>query len=786
MTTAIGTTDAVAFSSGGDNFVVVAYGERDTTGSKYGFLRHRDGDPQGMWTDESSSLAFFGNERALNNICLATDGNDNLYLMTRNNAGGNLPRNTLYKRNNAGAWQKFKINSSTSVNWKTPAIAIDKPNNRIYYFGVNASSGIAEYKICQIGQETTLDTTGVQMLFSAAVASFDNLSVPAATVTGISGLMVCGDNTTAGDIWFRLLPTGNPTPLIIGEVTVASNEVNAIATYTIPLTLSSALAANNGVLHFRFPGSTLVPDTMAASQVLVNGVPATKLVANNGTKQVRITTPVNLSSNQSFSVVFNSGAGLLNPALPGNGFNITAWTSAQSVQATSLNYSLVPATTTVTPAAMTLSTAEPGLPADYTLAFNLGSHGRMLAGASKFTVNLGNATRVKNGDITGVTVNTVNALASGDSIQHKITITLPPTVALGNNAAVMLFLPGTAITNPILGGAYTLTVATTVETIPVESNQYIISSATGQAIPGTTKNFDRNNQSKMFYHDGNWWVTAQAKEDLKWYLWKFDGTAWTRTIQIYSTAKPRPDCVLDAANNKAFILLPGGSTTYILRLSYAAGNWTIDSGYPYSINNFAQNAEMNLVRATNGHLWIFAIEDSSLVAKRSANGGKDWSETITIKSNLNNSKGLTDAVKFTANGANHIGVGYAENSAPGSIYGFLHHKDSDPETDWTDETSAIPQFAGTVSDNHISMLAYNNNVLMLVKTNGGGPNTTNVGLLRRAPNGNWFQYPILLSQGWTRPTLVVDQTHNQLYVIGTREHGVKVGEMKHVTFGDYS
>ncbi len=788
LTTIIGTTDAAAFSSGSDNFVGVAYGERDTTGSKYGFLYHRDGDPQATWTDESASLTFFGNERALNNICLTTDGNDNLYLITRNNAGGSLPRNTLYKRNNAGAWQKFKVNSSAQVNWKTPAIAIDKPNNRIYCFGVNASTGIAEYKTCQIGQEAGLDTAAVQTLFSVAAASFDNLSVPAATATGISGLMVSGDNTTAGDIWFRHLPTGNPAPLTIGEVTVASNEVNANATYTIPLTLSNtgALTANNGVLHFRFPGSTLVPDTMAASQVLVNGVPATKVVANNGTKQVRITTPVNLASNQSFSVAFNSGAGLLNPTLPGNGFNITAWTSAQPVQVTSLNYNLVPATTTVTPAAVTLSTPDPGVPTDYTLAFNLGDRGRMLSGSSKFTVKFGDGTRVTQGALVGVTVNTVNAVASGDSVQHQITITLPTTVALGNNAAVTLFLPGTALANPLLSGTYTMTVATTVETIPVESSQYIISSATGQAIPGTTKNFDRNNQSKMFYHDGNWWVTAQAKEDLRWYLWKFDGSSWTKTIQIYSTAKPRPDCILDAANNKVFILLPGASTTYILRLSYAAGNWTIDSGYPYAIPNFAQNAEMNMVRATNGHLWIFAIEDSSLVAKRSSNGGKDWSETITIKSALNNSKGLTDAVKFTANGANHIGVGYAENSALGSVFGFLHHKDSDPETDWTDETSAIPQFAGTVSDNHISILAYNNNVLIIVKTNGGGPNTTNVGLLRRAPNGNWFQYPILLSKGWTRPTLAVDQTHNRLYVIGTREHGVKVGEMKNVAFGDYN
>jgi hypothetical protein len=789
LTTIIGTTDAAAFSSGSDNFIGVAYGERDTVGSKYGFLRHRDGDPETAWTDESASLTFFGNERALNNICLTTDGNDNLYLMTRNNnVSGGLPRNTLYKRNNAGVWEKFKINSSAQTNWKTPAIAIDKPNKRIYCFGVNGPTSIAEYKTCEIGQENTLETAAVQTIFSAAGASFDNLSVPANTVTGISGLMVCGDNTTAGDIWFRYLPTGNPAPLVIGEVTVASNEVNANAAYTIPLTLSSAGAmnANNGVLHFRFPGSTIVPDTMAASQVLVNGVPATKVTANNSTKQVRIATPVNLPGNQTFSVVFNTGAGLLNPTLPGNGFTITAWTSSQPAQLNSPNYSLIPATSTVTPATVTLLTPLSGIPTDYTLAFNLGDRGRMLSGSSKFTVKFGNGTRVKQGALAGVTVNTVNAAASGDSVQRKVTITLPTTVTLGNNAAVTLFLPGTAITNPLLGGSHTLTVATTVETAPVTSSPYFISSANGQPILGTAKDFDRNNQSKMFYHDGNWWVTAQAKEDLKWYLWKFDGATWTKTVQIHGTAKPRPDCVFDAAITKAFILLPGGSPAYILRLSYAAGNWTIDSGYPYAIPDFVQNAEMNLVRAANGYLWVFAVEDSSLLAKYSSNAGQAWSATITIKSNLNNSKGLTDAVRFVTNNANHIGIGYAENSAPGSVYGFLRHKDSDPETFWIDETDSIPQFSGTPSDDHISMLAYSNNVLMIVKTNGGGPNTTNVGLLRRAPNGKWFQHPILLSQGWTRPTLAIDQTQNRLYVFGTREQGVKVGEMKSVAFGDFN
>ncbi|MDZ7291485.1 MAG: T9SS type A sorting domain-containing protein [candidate division KSB1 bacterium] len=790
LNTIYGTTDAVAFTGSAGNYVGVAYGERDTVGSKFGFLHHRDGDPIATWTDESASLTFYAGERAVNNICMTVDADNNIYLITRNlGASGNLPRNTLYKRTNAGSWQKFKVNSSSTYNWKTPVIVIDGANTRIYCMGVNTTTSIAEYKTCLIGQEATLDTAKVEILFYGTGASFDDLSVPAANVTAVSGLMVCGDNKTANDIWFRLLSTGNTAPLTMRAIKVNSNEINANATYKIPLTLSSAgaLTAGAGTLHFRFPSTTLVPDTMPANAVLVDGAPATSIISNSSTKQVTIVTPVNLPNNHSFSVVFNPAAGLLNPATVGTNYKITAWTSAQPTQINSPAYSLVQATTTVTPATVTLSTTEPGSPADYTLNFNLGDHGRMLAGTGTFTVMFDSATSITHGALTGVTVNTVNAAAMGESAARKIIITLPTTVTLGNNAEVMLFLPSPAVRNPTRGGKYWLTVATSTETEAVASNPYVIPFFAGRPIADTEKNFDRSNQSKMFYHGGVWWVTAQAKDDLYWYLWKFDGATWERTIQLYNSGKVRPDCILDAANNKAFILLPGASTTYILRLTYTFGNWTIDSGYPYAIPDFPQASDrgMNLVRAANGSLWVFRISGATLYAKRSSTNGQTWSSAITIKSNLHHDNGLTDAVVFVYNGSNHIGVGYAENSVEGSIYGFLRHKDTDANNVWTDETAAIPQFSGTTSDDHISMTVHNNTIFMIVKTNGGGPSTANVGLLRRDPNGSWFQHPIMLSSGWTRPTLVVDQTHNRLYVFGTREGPVNVGEMKHVAIGAY-
>jgi len=786
LTTNNGTTDAAAFTANGKNYIGVAYAERDTIGSKFGFLMHRDSDPSTTWTDESAALVYFGSERAYNQLCLTADADNRVYLFTRN-AGfiGKNPRNTLYKRAPNGTWQKFKVNSTRL--WKTPAIAIDATNNRLYCMGVNNSTLMAEYKTCLIGQEAKLDTATTAPLFSSNDDDFDDLSAPAANVDAISGLMICGDNTTANDIWFRHLALGNIEPVVIGAIGLSNNEINANSAYTISLTLSNAggLNAGSGTINLRFPNQTVVPNAMTPGEVLVDGAPAAAIISNSSTRQVTVTVPANLANNQSFSLVFNAGAGLENPINAGS-YKLTAWTSAQPAQVNSPNYDLTTATTTVTPATVALAPGDAGSPADYTLAFNLGDRGRMLSGSSTFVVEFDDATGVTNGALSGVTVNAVDAAAAGDSSLRKITITLPATVSLDNNAAVALFLPGSAARNPFLGGAYTLNVSTSVEPTAMESNPYEIIFLDGAAIPNTTKNFDRNNQSKMFYHGGAWWVTAQAG-DLSWYLWKFDAAGWTQTIQLHASSKVRPDCILVPSNNKAYIILPGGSATEILRLSFASGNWTIDSGYPAVIPDFSQSSDhgINLVRANNGNLWVFRIINAELTAKRSTDGGQSWSSEIIVKSGLNSPTGLTDAVAFKINNSNCIGVGYAENSAAGSIYGFLRHFDADANDAWTDETAALPQFSGTTSDDHISMAVHNNTVLMVVKTNGGGPTTANVGLLRRDTAGNWFQHPILLSTGWTRPTLAVDAEHGELYVFGTREQAPKVGEMKHVPLGNY-
>jgi hypothetical protein len=170
---------------------------------------------------------------------------------------------------------------------------------------------------------------------------------------------------------------------------------------------------------------------------------------------VTVTTPVNLANDASVVLQFNANAGLLNPSQAGSK-TLTVWTSEQTTPASSPNYTIAAATTTVSAATVTPNPNETNAAATYTIAFNLGAHGRMIAGTSTFTITFGTETTVANGALSGVLVNGVAANATGDAGIHKVVITLPSSVALANGAAVAIELPNTAVTNPSNGGNYTL------------------------------------------------------------------------------------------------------------------------------------------------------------------------------------------------------------------------------------------------------------------------------------------------------------------------------------------
>ncbi len=777
----------MVFSQGGNNFVGVLYGEIGAANSRFGFHYHDDNAVPTAWTNQSSSLSFFGSERGNNELSATVDDSSNIYMLVRTFSGGPTnPRNTLYKRDTAGHWNRYIVNTVTSnVRWSSPAVAIDRENRKLLVLGTNTVSGKGEYKSCHLGEEQLLANAPLQELFASGADVFQNLSAPVGPLGETTGFMFTAGDTSTNDTWFRTIPIPANVPVVVQSVILSENKVNANAQYTFAIkTLGcGSLSSGLGTLTLRFPDNTLVPAVIGAANILVDGTPAALVTSNAIAREIKITTPVAVAEEDTITVTVTAAAGLLNASLTGS-YNIEAWTSSQPQTATSPAFALSNTTTTVSNVKVKVQPTDADSLAQYTIGFRVGACGRMKSGISTFQVCFDPKARVTQGALTGVLVNGMSASATGDSTNDKITITLPAALAINNSDSVTLFMPRSAVRNPKYPMTADLEVATSVETAKIASNSFY--HQRGRGVAGTSKKFDRANQNKLFYHGGFWWMTAQDKNTNKWHLWKRTDTTWTQSTEVYFDGKVRPDCVLDGVNNRVYILLPGGTIAYLTRMTFASGVWTVDSGYPKQVVT-AQDETMNLARAKNNQLWAFWVSDSTIFGVRSSNDGATWTSPITVKSNLTTEIGLTDAVTYAISGSKYLGLGYAEDNETGSVFGFLWHKDGDPDGTWTAET--LPQFAGTNADVHLSMGTYGGQIFMAVKTEGGGGvNTTKNGLLHRTATGVWSAYTIVANNGWTRPALAIDSSNSKLYVFGSREGFLQTVEMKKVnlTTGGYN
>lgn len=783
-----GTTEAVAFSQDGNNYVGVLYGEVGASNSRFGFYFHNDNNAATTWTNQSSSLSFFGGERGNNELSAVVDDSSNIYMLVRTFSGNSPnPRNTLYKRDLTGHWHRYIVNTvASNVRWSSPGLAIDRENRKLMVMGTNTTTGKGEYKSCRMGEEHLFANAPLQELFVSGADVFQNLSAPTGTFDSSTGFLFTAGDTTTNDTWFKTFPIPTNVPVAVQSVTLSDNKVNANAQYTIALkTLGcGSLTSGFGTITLRFPDNTLVPAVITPANILVDGTPASVVTSNAGMREIKITTPVAAAAEDTIIVTITTAAGLLNASLASS-YNIEVWTSSQPKLATSPSFTLINTTTTVSNVKIKALPTDADSAARYIIGLRVGAYGRMKPGVSTFQICFDPKARVTQGSLTGVLVNNVSATASGDSTNDRITITLPANVTVSNSDSVTLLVPRHGgVRNPKYPTTAALEAATSIETAKVASNG--IYHQRGRAVAGASKKFERANQNKLFYHGGGWWMAAQNRGTNKWHLWKRTDTTWTQSTEIYSDGKVRPDCVLDGVNNRVYILLPGGTLAYLARMTFASGSWTMDSGYPKQVVT-AQDETMNLVRAKNNQLWAFWVADSVLLGVRSSNEGTTWTAPITIKSNLATEIALTDAVAYTVSGSKYIGLGYAEDNEPGSVFGFLRHKDGDPDASWTTET--VPQFAATNADVHLSMGTYNGQVFMVVKTEGGGgANTTKNGLLHRTSVGVWSAYTIVANNGWTRPALAIDSTNNKLYVFGSREGVLQTVEMKkaNLTPGGYS
>ncbi len=266
-------------------------------------------------------------------------------------------------------------------------------------------------------------------------------------------------------------PAGGPEP----------QTVNTIAAYNIKFKLGAqgGLTAGSGTITFTFPSYTVVPTSMIAGFITINGATVTAAPVCNALQRfVRVTVPAgasNVASGDTVTVNFSTGAKLKSPSLAGL-YRLDVRTSVEATNIPAKLYTINPASTTVSAAAVTPTPNTFGSDAQYRIDVSTGSQGALVAGVSTVRVTFPTGTTLPSSiDPAEVTLNgTAASTVSVDAGNRKITVTVPSSVTIGNNGSISLIISQDAgIVNPD-PGTITLQVRTSVETTEVQSGSYTI------------------------------------------------------------------------------------------------------------------------------------------------------------------------------------------------------------------------------------------------------------------------------------------------------------------------
>ena len=287
--------------------------------------------------------------------------------------------------------------------------------------------------------------------------------------------------------------------------------------------------------------------------------------------------------------------------------------------------------------------------------------------------------------------------------------------------------------------------------------------AAGSPISGVQDVTAKANQSQVIWYQNSWWgVFKTTLSGSPWWIYKFNGSSWSANTYtgISVSGSSGADIHIDETNGKLYVLV--STSQRISRLTYNAGAWTVDSGFPKTLSiNTSSGDPACLTRAIDGDLFVFYEDGGDLKGVHSTDQGVNWTSAFTIASISGSS--LTDAIAFRYNSVNYIGlfVGDGESPHEFSFRRLADNANPTVSSNWTKET--LPSGPISNSDDHVSITRDADNNLYMV---GKWGNSNKFYLFKRTNGGNWSYYNIEPSYG-TRPSVVIDESNNNLIIIGT-------------------
>ena len=307
-------------------------------------------------------------------------------------------------------------------------------------------------------------------------------------------------------------------------------------------------------------------------------------------------------------------------------------------------------------------------------------------------------------------------------------------------------------------------------------------------------------QSKLWYTDGRWWGDLFNNTDGKYHIYWLDiGTqTWKDTGTILD---PRPQTKADTlwAGTRLYVASGGGSdlsgsgTTAALpailyRYSYNAATktYSLDTGFPVTIRNGGAETIV-LDKDSTGTLWITYTQGNKVYVNHSLTSDTDWNLNVmplqVVGTNTNVSPDdISTLVAFDGK----IGILWSNESA-GQFSGsndtafyYAVHTDGAADTVWT---GGVALRQPEIADDHINIKSLqadaSGNLFAMVKSslNSNGHPQLFLLVAKKQPNGKYIwesHIESMREDGQTRPILLIDIDHRQLYVFTSTESGGNV------------
>ena len=307
-------------------------------------------------------------------------------------------------------------------------------------------------------------------------------------------------------------------------------------------------------------------------------------------------------------------------------------------------------------------------------------------------------------------------------------------------------------------------------------------------------------QSKLWYNDGRWWGDLFNNTDGKYHIyWLNIGTqTWVDTGTVLDLRpQTKADCLW--TGTRLYVASGGGSdlsgsgTTAPLpanlyRYSYNAATkaYSLDNGFPVTIRN--GGAETIVIdKDSAGTLWITYTQGNKVYVNHSLTSDTDWNlDVAPFQVAGTNTNVSPDDISTLVAVDGKIGV-FWDNESAGQFSGstdtafyFAVHADGAADTVWT---GGVALRQPEIADDHINIKSLqadaSGNIFAMVKTsiNSNGNPQLLLLVAKKQSNGSytWTNYVESMHEdGQTRPILLIDTDHRQLYVFTSTESGGNV------------